>query len=340
MARTNIKFELKKALEEKASYGRSKHADKVKTQELRYQMQKEGASYDERLKINEMKDHIYSYKTMETYQNQVGYFADYLIEHGHRKISLEESKDYIQEYIDHLSEEGKSPWTINTALSAICKSTGAYIHDYTHPERTVSNIQRSGDAERTHDKYNEKNHSEILQINQLLGLRRSELMKLKASDITTDKDGNVVITLKSKGGRIGEHIFVWEDEKEKVLALKEGKEPNDRIFSRDMFRNDCDLHHQRALRAQHVYDRVVKDMKEHPERRDYYKGIIQKEYEKHGRTCKEILDNPYCARGKNRERLLAEGKEVSYDRVAALFVSCTVLSHTRGDVSIQHYIGR
>ena len=109
MARTNIKFELKKALEEKASYGRSKHADKIKTQELRYEMQKQGASYSERLQVNEMKDHIYSYKTMEAYQNQVGYFADYLIENGHKKISLEESKDYIQEYIDHLTEEGKSP---------------------------------------------------------------------------------------------------------------------------------------------------------------------------------------------------------------------------------------
>ena len=194
--------------------------------------------------------------------------------------------------------------------------------------------------ERIHDKYNEKNHSKIMQVNSLLGLRRSELMKLRASDITEDKDGNVVITLKSKGGRISEHTFVWEDEKEKVLALKEGKAPNDKIFSRDMFKNDCDLHHQRALRAQYAYNRAVDDMQKNPERRDYYKGIIEKEYEKHDRTCKENLDNPYCVRGKNRERLLAEGKEVTYDRVAALFVSCTVLSHTRGDVSIEHYIGR
>ena len=338
MARNSIKYELKHALEEKESYGRSKHQDKLSTYEKRAEMKHQGYSYEERLGVNDMKEHIYSYQTMKTYQQQVGYYGDWLVKQGLKKITLEQSKDYIQEYIDHLKEEGKSPWTINTALSAICKSTGASIHDYDHPKRTVSRIQR-GNNDRAHDSYNEKNHSQILEANRLLGMRRNELQQLRAENII-ERNGNVVISIKGKGGRANEHIFILDEEKHKVLALKEGKEPHEKIFSRDMFHNDADLHRQRQLRAVEVYNRTVKDMDEHPERRDYYKQQIYQAFADHGRTCKENLDNPYCVRGDNRQRLQMNDKDLSYDRVAVLFVSCTVLCHTRSDVTVEHYIAK
>lgn len=338
MARNSIKYELKHALEKKASYGRSKHQDKLSTYEKRIEMKKQGYSYEERLSINEMKDHIYSYQTMKTYQQQVGYFGDWLVSEGHKKISLEESKEYIQEYINHLTEEGKSPWTINTALAAICKSTNACIHDYTHPKRSVSRIER-GNSLRKHDSYNEKNHSKILNLNRLLGLRRNELLNLRAENII-ERDGNVIISIVGKGGRSNEHIFTIEEEKQRVLALKEGKAPHERLINKEMLKNDADLHHQRQLRAIDVYNRTIHDMKEHPERREYYKEQIYQAYARHGRTCHENLDNPYCVRGKNRERLLSQGKDVSYDRVAVLYTSCTALSHTRSDVSVEHYIAK
>lgn len=75
---------------------------------------------------------------VETYQKQVGYFGDYLICEEHKKISLEESKDYI----DYLIENGKSLWIINTALAVVCKVPGANIHDYKHSRRTNSKIER------------------------------------------------------------------------------------------------------------------------------------------------------------------------------------------------------
>ena len=57
-------------------------------------------------------------------------------------------------------------------------------------------------------------------------------------------------------------------------------------------------------------------------------------------VCKENLDNPYCVRGDNRQRLQMNHKDLSYDRVAVLFVSCTVLCHTRSDVTVEHYIAK
>ena len=119
----------------------------------------------------------------------------------------------------------------------------------------------------------------------------------------------------------------YQKEKEIILGLKEGHADTDRIFSPEEFQNDADLHYQRQLRAVEVYERVVEDMKQHPERRDYYKEQIYQKYAERNRTCRENLDNPYCVRGANRQRLLAEGREVTYDRVALLYVSTHVLSH-------------
>jgi len=96
----------------------------------------------------------------------------------------------------------------------------------------------------------------------------------------------------------------------------------------------------RGKRPLRIYERVVEDMKEHPERRDYYKEQIYQKYHERNRTCRENLDNPYCVRGANRQRLLAEGREVTYDRVALLYVSTHVLSHTRSDTTAQFYVAK
>lgn len=338
MARNSIKYELKHALEEKESYGRSKHQDKLSTYEKRAEMKHQGYSYEERLNVNDMKEHIYSYQTMKTYQQQVGYYGDWLVKQGLKKISIEQSKDYIQEYIDHLKEDGKSPWTINTALAAICKATGATMHEFKHPTRTISQISR-GNETRMHDKLNQERASHILEANRLLGMRRSELQRLRACDIVVSND-KVIVHSVGKGGRDNQQIFTDPKEKEQVLALKYGKSNQDRIFSKSEFKNDADLHHERQNRAITVYNRVIADINQHPERRDFYKAEIKQAYLERGRVCHENLDNAYCVRGANRQRLLNEGRDVTYDRVALLYVSITVLNHTRSDVTAAHYIAK
>lgn len=338
MARNTIKYQLKQALEQQASYGRSKHQDKVATYQKREELRQQGASFEERMRVNEMQGHIYSYQTMATYQQQVGYFGDWLIQNGHKKISIEESREYIQEYVDHLEHDGKSPWTINTALAAVCKATGTSMRDFDHPTRTISHIER-GTGVRLHDATNEKNASRILEANRLLGMRRSELERLKAGDIVKAGD-KVIVNSVGKGGRRNQQIFTLPEEKERVLALKTGKGENERVFSSADFRNDADLHYERKNRAVAVYDRVVEDMRQHPERREHYKQEIRQAFEDRGRVCRENMDNPYCVRGANRQRLLSEGREVTYDRVALLYVSVTVLNHTRSDVTAAHYVAK
>jgi len=338
MARDTIKYKLKQSLQNQEAFGRSKHQDKIQTYQEREELKKQGASYYERLQINHMKEHIYSYNTMLTYQREVGKFGDWLIDNGYRKISIEQATEHIQDYIDYQAERGLSAWSVNTSLSAVCKATHTNVYDYERPKRTISHIER-GNAPRKHDKLNEKNASHILEANRLLGMRRSELKALKASDIFTRNDKVIVKSL-GKGGRYNEQIFTIPDEKKKVLALKIGKKEHEKIFQSSDFHNDADLHYERQLRSVDVYNRVVCDMKLNPECREYYKNEIHQIYSDRGRTLKENLDNPYAVRGANRQRLIAEGRETTYDRVALLYVSVTVLNHTRSDVTCAHYVSK
>ncbi len=344
MARkTSIKYALKQALASKEAYGRSKYEDKLKTKIHRAKLQSQGVSYQERLRIDYSKNYVYSKSTMNSYQRWCGYFGNYLAENGLKHITIEESIAYIQEYIDYMKESNKySAWTINLALASICKATGEYICDYSHPTRHISDICR-GTKECINDNYNEKNYEKSLTANKLLGLRRSQLLKLKAGDIKTQNINGqniVIVTTIGKGKKINHQIFYDKDEQITVLAMKNGKKDDERIFSKKEISHDADYHHMRELRAKEVYERVVEDISNNPERRSYYQKEINRIFYEAGRTVKENMDKPVYLRGLTREKAEKQGKAICYDRTALLFVSATVTSHWRSSVSLAHYIGK
>lgn len=333
----NIRYLLKSELKKLESYGQKKHEDKKKTYDERKQLKAEGYSLAEREKMcNYSKDKIYSIQTMETYQREVSKFADWLNNQGKGKITIEQAKDEIQPYMDSLKERGLSASSIHTALAACCKATHSYMRDYDVPERKLSEMTR-GKKKVRNDRYNEKNHAEILAINRIIGVRRSELMEIRMRDVI-EKDGVMYIHTKGKGGKDNQQLITEESEKEVIRRYMKDKAENERLFSRDMFNNDADLHSQRAERAKIVYQRVVADMERHHERREYYKKFIKNEFEKKGKKVPTNLDKNYICRGSFREMLIKEGKEISYDRVAAMYVSLTVTSHWRVDTTIQHYL--
>lgn len=333
-----IKYKLRCELRKMESYGRSKKADMQKTKADREKLRANGATYSESLRINHSKEHIYSFSTMANYQKEVGYFGDWLIKQGHKRISVEESREYIQPYIDYCVEQKLSPYTINKRLSAICKATHADIQDYNHPERSVAKIER-GVAPAIHDEYNERHFAEIIGANRILGLRRNELKRLRVEDFEIYGKSIIVHTI-GKGGKENVQIITDKAEIETAKSWLADKNPEDRVFSADNFNNDVNFHKQRELRAKDVYERVVEDMKNNPESREYYKTFIKNSFERDGKKLRENLEKPYVVRGENRKRLEQQGRALEYDRVAVLYVSLTVLNHYRSDTSVNHYIGK
>lgn len=344
--RQTLKYLLREELASKkeAGYGRSKHNDKLKTEQEREKLHREGVAYKDRIReVNHMKDYIYVSTTFEVYSRHVGYFADWLAEeYGLKKISIEECKPYIQEYINHMERQDYSAYTINLALAAICKATDEKMIDYEHKQRSVAEITR-GTGERKHDAFNNVMAKETLEANRLLGLRRSQLKNLRASDIREEQHGNrtiVVVETIGKGKKINHQIFYDEAEKEAVLKFREGKMPDERIFNQEEFKYDADYHHMRELRCKDVYNRVVEDMKQNPERRAFYQSEIHRLFNEAGKHCREDLDMPVYARKDNRQRLLDAGRPIEYDRTALMFCSVTVTSHWRSSVTFEHYVGK
>ncbi|MDL2323966.1 hypothetical protein LJC61_02270 [Ruminococcaceae bacterium OttesenSCG-928-A16] len=117
-------------------------------------------------------------------------------------------------------------------------------------------------------------------------------------------------------------------------------ERRDTLFTKEQFRNDCNLHSCRADRAKSYYNQIVEEMRAEPERREYYKEYINNALREKGRrtfTDKQF-ERDYRCRGYNKTLLEEKGTATQFDRVAVLMVSIDVTNHYRCDTTVQHYL--
>ncbi len=342
--RNNIKYLLKTELNKMQAYGRSKFADQMKTKTERSRMKQAGATFEEYRKIDFSKDYIYSKNTMQTYQNEVDKFAKYLSSQGLSKITFDEAEDMVQEYLDYLNEtKNLSACSIHTAAAALSKVFKTYMWDYELPYRSISKISRGNltYAGSDVDMISKLEKNRVWQINRdYLGLRKRELLSLK-SKMIKEVDGRVEIHYIGKGGKHNRQIFTDSEEMKFVLSLKEGKSDEDYIFSKSEVNLAVNLHKARELRAKDVYARICKDIEERGQIAETeYISQINEVFSTAGKQLKENLHTPYVTRGENRKRLEKGCREISYNRIAVIFVSCTILQHFRSNVSVENYIGK
>ena len=343
-----LTYALRSRLEKMAAYGESKKAYKVKTLELRRVARNELIRQHKNreeitnalLHIDAAKDKIFSYNTMKSYIKFVKDFAGFVTSQtGTSRTSVEDSIIYIQPYIDYLINKGNSPNTINLKLSAVCKATGQFVIDYEHPVRRYAEAIR-GVKPAVRDGFNEKRAAAALELNRAVGLRRAELGRLSVADVHWTDTGNIVITSIGKGGKHNETL-VTDPEKLRIVekyyydAIADGREI---LLTKEQMNHDADLHHARAECAIDEYNRVITDIKDHPERRNYYKNFVIDFFRKNKKALKEKLDVPYRLRGAGKMLMLQQDKDTVFDRVAVLYVSLTILHHYRSDTSVQHYL--
>jgi len=103
----------------KACFGRKRH-DEKETARIKYMEDHNGSLKG----WNPGKlDGIYSRNTLKTYIAQMRPFAHFCAERGARRVGVI-TIEMGEEYLRHLEAEGKAPWTISTAASAINKALG------------------------------------------------------------------------------------------------------------------------------------------------------------------------------------------------------------------------
>ena len=347
----NIKLRtaLRQQLRSMAAFGQSKHEHKIATQTERAQLKQDMLKMGFMQEVVDQavaetdtaKDKIFSFGTMEVYQKQIGYFADYVTEQtGTDRTSIEDAKQYIQPFINAQDEKGLSPYTINTRLSAITKSMGLYNKDFEHPSRHYADCRR-GLAPALNDEKNSRNHADILDANRIIGVRRSELEKIRLEDIKTTDKGLEVHSI-GKGGKYNVNVIKKDIEIEVIQGyMKQAQaESRDTLFSKEQLKNDTDLHSCRADRAKTYYSQIVGEMRAEPERRAYYKEYINEAMREKGRKTftDRQFENTYRCRGRTKATLEARGALTEFDRVAVMMVSIDITNHYRESVTVAHYL--
>lgn len=273
-------------------------------------------SSKQQAKINgTYKNYIYSWGTYKTYLQQCCQFVRWCKTAAKKDSSkqprtLENCRQYVVRYMEHLQQQGYSAYTQKLVLSALCKLYDEYPSDKERPfglqkhempgSRHRKNITRSRETVDRDAHFSEENNRDIVTFCKCTGLRRAELLQIRGIDL----DGNSLMVYRgTKGGKVrivplcgsnGELATV------KQLAAAAG---NNKIFSH--ISSAMDVHHYRSVYCQRLYNSYARPLEQIPD-----------------------TDRYYCRRDK---------KGVVYDRKAMLQVS-RALGHNRISVIAGHYL--
>lgn len=187
-------------------------------------------------------DGIYSWSTYNSYKKHCIQFAEWTRKEKGCK-TIQEAKQYIQEYLDYRVEKGSSAWTVHLDCSAIMKMYGESAIDMNiHvPERKRANIKRSRKV-CEHDRHiSEEKNKDIIDYCKGTGLRRHELAAIKPEHIRYYKGNVYVIVMRGKGGK-KRIVQVLEEYKDHVSKCHQTD--NDRVFQN--IPQNIDIHSYRA----------------------------------------------------------------------------------------------
>ena len=152
-----------------------------------------------------------------------------------------------------------------------------------------------------------------------------------------------------KGGKDQYQIILPADQ-QMVKNLFAGKDPGELIFTNDEIRasKNIDLHAMRAEHARDAYKEYEQIVASGGSQRlkkalinsfkAYHAGDPQSaKYMAQMARFMGEMEGVYRLRGDNRQRAVALGRPVEYNKLAVLCVSVWHLSHWRNDVTIKHY---
>lgn len=291
--------------------------------------------------------YIHSQMTLKTYLQQVNLYADWLRDHGVKsRAREEEAVTHIQDYIDDLVAQGKSPYTVHTALAAICKALGARMADYDKPLRDSAPRKGREEAvsmEGRHDgDLDDARYQRLVAFARVVGLRRAEYAQLRGQDLVC-RDGRYYLhVLRGKGGR-EQWQLVDDADVPVVKACFAGIAHDELVFSREDMKNKLNLHLLRREQAQEMYSRYVERMEDDPTYRQQLIRELKSAFSEAGkdwRRSKDMqrLDVPYFTRRAIRRDMEANDRSLCYDRVALMATSVFHLAHWRGDVTVANYM--
>lgn len=311
-----LKVQAKERFDKLTCFGRSKNEDKKAAGREYDQLIKRGENpgITKREYINNaIRDKIYSINTYGTYAKHNNYFWEYC-EKNHGCKTLDQCRQYVDEWLTKRIDEGKSAYTLSMEKAALCKVYQVDASEFRDvPERSRAEITRSRGVAVRDTGFSLTKNEEIINFCRGTGLRRFELAKLQGKDLKFDENKEPYLVVKGKGGRYREAPIVGPHKEQivsKILAADGGK-----VW--DKIPSHMDVHGYRSDYATAIYTAYARPIEEIP-------------YDKINKgTGKPYQSGVYYCRG--------DRKGEKMDKEAMLKAS-QALGHNRLEVVAGHYI--
>ena len=205
--------------------------------------------------------YIHSENTYNTYLAQCNHFAEWCKERG--VYDYREAYKLVADYGDHLKSEGKSAWTIYTAISAIAKAYGVSTtaFGFKPPKRERKDVKRSREYVERDRHFSIKNNKELVVFAQCTGLRRHEMAALKGNQLSMDENGKLYLFhIKGKGGKVRNIDVIGSDTEIKLIKNMMQRAGEGLVFN--TIHGAFDEHYYRSLYACRAYKKVARNISE------------------------------------------------------------------------------
>lgn len=249
-----------------------------------------------------------------------------------------------------------SPATIHGYLAPLCKAAGVPMEEIRKPKRTAAKIRRSrretANLQGKREAEKEENRR-LMEFQKAVGIRRSELARLRGKDLVREGNQLYVLVERGKGGK-RQKQWILPADRATVIKTFSGIGPEDQVFSRAEMNNHIDLHGLRAEHARRCYDYYAQLIKSSPRGSERLRKALLARFDAEHTKMREVdpqglarkkekfiadmRNDPYLLRGENKEKAEAAGQPTEYNRLALLAVSVFHLSHWRLDVTITNYL--
>ncbi len=242
----SLVYQAEKELKSKIAFGESRYNDKK-------------ADRKNGTKITSEK--IYSINTFLTYMKQVSYFLKYVKSNYPDCKTIQQARQYADEFLKHNIDRGLSAYTLKTQVAALSKLYGDSASDYIEtPKRSQKDITRSrGDAVRDKN-FSAVKNKELVAVAEATGLRKAELSKIRGTDLIK-KNGRYFlnITRGTKGGR-NRIAEIYHPDSEKLnIAIRAFKNAgNNKVF--DHIHSCYDVHNARSIYARNLYQKYAENI--------------------------------------------------------------------------------
>lgn len=213
--------------------------------------------------------YIHSESTYKTYKAQCGHFSEFCYANG-VKYDMEEAFKLIPEYGKRLEADGKSAWTIYTAMNAIAKAFGVSTESlgYKPPKRERASVSRSRYATEMDRHFSVQANEKLITFCQCFGLRRRELEALTGDCMAFNKKGRLLVHVTNgKGGKERWVVFCGTKKEQKVCEDMMRQAGNTKVFSH--VHTKADIHYYRSVYACRLYKAISRPVEAIP-REDRY----------------------------------------------------------------------